>query len=266
MLLTVVFGIALILAGSFIYLGTYSHADPSVSRYLQNGSVQNGSGQNGHGQNGSGQKGSVQNDSKVTVTETENGYRFDGPGKDSAVIFYPGAKIEATAYAPLLYHLAEQGKDCFLVEMPFRFAMLDSDAAGRLTEEYDYRDWYLMGHSLGGAIASNYVAEHPQGIRGLILLAAYPMKSLNEQKSDNAAGDTGLLSIYGSRDGCLDRKVYAEKKALWPSGAKESVIDGGNHAQFGSYGKQRGDQHATISADEQQQITIDTILKWISRL
>ena len=36
----------------------------------------------------------------VTVTEMREGYFFDGPGTKKAMIFYPGAKVEETAYAP----------------------------------------------------------------------------------------------------------------------------------------------------------------------
>ena len=37
------------------------------------------------------------------------------------------------------------------------------------------------------------------------------------------------------------------------------AIDGGNHAQFGHYGKQKGDPDATISREEQQRIAVDAI-------
>ena len=37
------------------------------------------------------------------------------------------------------------------------------------------------------------------------------------------------------------------------------AIEGGNHAQFGHYGKQKGDPDATISREQQQKITTDAI-------
>ena len=49
----------------------------------------------------------------VTVTQIDEGYWFDGPSEDKALIFYPGAKVEETAYAPMMKSLAEQGVDCF---------------------------------------------------------------------------------------------------------------------------------------------------------
>ena len=40
-------------------------------------------------------------------------------------------------------------------------------------------------------------------------------------------------------------------------------IEGGNHAQFGNYGKQKGDIDATITAKEQQNITVEAIIDFI---
>jgi len=37
------------------------------------------------------------------------------------------------------------------------------------------------------------------------------------------------------------------------------TIEGGNHAQFGSYGPQPGDNEATISAQEQLDQTVEAI-------
>jgi len=44
---------------------------------------------------------------------------------------------------------------------------------------------------------------------------------------------------------------FDETKALLPDDTQYVVIDGGNHAQFGSYGLQAGDNESTISPEEQ---------------
>jgi hypothetical protein len=192
----------------------------------------------------------------VQVIKTEEGYLFDGSGEDTALIFYPGAKVEATAYAPLLYELAENGIDCFLVEMPYRLAIFGKDKADEIlqNEEYqNYTTWYLAGHSLGGAMAASYTAENPDTIDALILLAAYPTKSLTEQE------DLIVLSIYGSEDGVLNMESLAKGREYMPEEYIEICIEGGNHANFGSYGTQDGDGKATITAKEQRMQTIDYI-------
>ena len=42
-------------------------------------------------------------------------------------------------------------------------------------------------------------------------------------------------------------------------------IEGGNHAQFGNYGPQKGDLPATISAEEQQAQAVDAITDFIAQ-
>lgn len=76
------------------------------------------------------------------------------------------------------------------------------------------------------------------------------------------AGEENLtvLSIYGSEDGVLNIGKVAEGKAIVCGEYRELVIEGGNHAQFGSYGEQAGDGKAKISAAEQWQRTAEFIL------
>lgn len=186
----------------------------------------------------------------VRVEKLDKGYHFDGPGDDAALIFYPGAKVEAEAYAPLLLHLAEEGMDTFLVRMPMRIAFLDPNAAGSIMNEFSYEHWLLAGHSLGGAVAASYASAHPDDLDGLVLLAAYPTKQL----------ETPLLSIYGSEDGCLERNVYDKDRIYWPETSIEVIIEGGNHAQFGDYGKQKGDKEARISAEEQWEQAVMAVI------
>lgn len=206
------------------YLGDYYHSE-GVSEYLSGSE-------------------------DVTVHQFMYGTFFDGPGEEDAMIFYPGAKVETDAYAPIMYQLAESGIDCFLVDMPFHMAFFGMNRAGEIMEAYSYENWYLGGHSLGGAMAANYAADHIGELRGLLLLAAYPTKNLS---------DSGLkvLMLYGSEDGVLHMDKVVSGRALLPEDSREVCIDGGNHAQFGSYGVQKGDGEAAISKEEQWKITVD---------
>ena len=60
-----------------------------------------------------------------------------------------------------------------------------------------------------------------------------------------------VASIYGSLDGVANLQKISDSKNLLPSTTTFIEIAGGNHAQFGSYGEQSGDNPAEISADEQ---------------
>ena len=170
------------------------------------------------------------------------------------MIFYPGAKVEYTAYVPLFFELAEQGVDCFLVEMPCNLAILGQNKAAGILKDYDYNQWYMAGHSLGGAMAASFSSEHLDEVDGLILLAAYPTKSLVKE-------DFTVVSVYGSEDRVVNMEKLEAGREYMPEDYTEICIDGGNHAWFGNYGKQDGDGAATISREEQQAQTVKAILE-----
>ena len=170
---------------------------------------------------------------------------FAPPDSRAGLIFYPGGKVEHTAYAPLMRACAEKGILCVLVKMPCNLAVLDANAADGIAEQYpDIDVWYIGGHSLGGAMAAAYAADHSGGLDGLILLAAYSTEELNGSGLE-------VLSVYGSEDRVLDWEKYEGYRGNLPSGAVEIVIDGGCHAGFGSYGSQKGDGTPAITGEEQ---------------
>lgn len=162
--------------------------------------------------------------------------------------------MEEAAYSPLLSELADNGLCCILVKMPFRLAVLRPDAAQQVMEDFPgIRNWYIGGHSLGGAMAADFAVSKGQNLCGLILLAAYPTKSL---------GSLSVLFVYGSEDGVLDREKYSNARSLANS-FTEHVIEGGNHAGFGDYGPQKGDGAGWVSHEQQWQMTVQYILDFI---
>lgn len=172
----------------------------------------------------------------------------------AGLIFYPGCKVEHTAYAPLMRACAEQGIICALVKMPGNLAVLNADAADGLRQTHpEVTDWYIAGHSLGGAMD----AKHAEDFSGLILLAAYSTKDLTQTP-------LRVLSVYGSEDGVMNRDSYEKDRANLPADTTEIIIDGGCHAQFGCYGAQDGDGTPTISAAEQISQTSEAIAAFVA--
>ena len=196
-------------------------------------------------------------DETVHVMQTDYGWLFDGPSETSALIFYPGAKVEETAYEPLLRRFAENGMDICLVKMPLRFAFFGAGAAKGVMEQASYDHWYIGGHSLGGAMAANYAAAHPEEIDGIVLLAAYPTKAI----------DNSLLTIiiYGSEDTVINGERLEKSREYVPANSDYHMIQGGNHAQFGDYGEQKGDGIAGITAQEQQEETVSVVMRYLRR-
>jgi len=172
-------------------------------------------------------------------------------------IFYPGGKVEAMAYEPLMETCASEGILCILVEMPFHLAVFDIDAADGLQEMYpEVEEWYIGGHSLGGSMAASYLADTEDSYEGLILLGSYSTE-------DFSNSELNVLSVYGSEDQVLNREKYEESKINLPEDYTELEIEGGCHAYFGMYGSQDGDGRPTISNVEQIQITAESIREFV---
>lgn len=196
--------------------------------------------------------------SAVTVEQAENLTVFAPESPEAGFIFYPGGKVEHTAYAPLLLSLAQEDILCVLVQMPMNLAVLDVDAAEGLPERFpEVENWYIGGHSLGGSMAASYAAENAEDLDGLVLLAAY-------STADLTGTDLEVLSVYGDQDRVLNLEKYAQYLPNLPENTVEQVIPGGNHAQFGSYGPQEGDGEATISGKEQLAATVQSLLELIN--
>ncbi len=166
---------------------------------------------------------------------------------ETALIFYPGGKVEYTAYLPLLEGLRQNGITCMLVSMPFNYSIFNTKAALDIFPAFpEIEHWYIGGHSLGGISANIFATEHAQSIEGLILLGSYLYTDYPPQNT---------LTVYGSlEDGIANSLTYTENIV---------VLNGGNHAQFGNYGPQRGDAIATITAEEQQNATVQAITEFL---
>ena len=222
---SIVLALALIVGACAIYLGDYYRADhAAIGAFLPQG---------------------------TTWKEEPDGTVVFRP---EGLVFYPGGKVEHTAYVPLMQACAERGILCVLVEMPFNLAVLDINAADGIQREYpEIEDWYIGGHSLGGSMAASYLADHREDYKGLILLGSYSTEDLSDT-------DLAVLSVYGSEDTVMNRKKYDENRSNLPSDYTEYVIDGGCHAYFGMYGAQKGDGTPTVTNEEQIRLTAERIV------
>ncbi len=213
--------VAVVLGGFYIYTLDYYRADPAAKDIVESGD-------------------NIETDGNITVFYPE-------AKSNTGLIFYPGGKVEDDAYAPLLKELSNHGITCILVKMPFNLAVFNINAADKIYGKLpEISDWYICGHSLGGAMASSYMGNSSDKINGLILLGAYPVN------------DSSLptLAIYGSKDVKLDLTELA--------GVQNKLeIFGGNHAYFGYYGEQKGDGTALITREKQQEQTVNAILDFI---
>ncbi|MDX1377584.1 MAG: alpha/beta hydrolase [Anaerolineales bacterium] len=189
----------------------------------------------------------LESDERVIVKEDAGLITFEPVDTDfdTGFIFYPGGRVDYRAYAPVLNLIAERGYFVALVPAPLNLAFFNTNAAGQVMDLFpEMEHWVVGGHSLGGVAAASFSERNLSKVKGLVLWASYP--------SNDALRDSGIqaITIYGTNDMEGDEQINLAGDRL-PATAQFITIEGGNHAQFGSYGPQPGDQPATITPEEQ---------------
>lgn len=230
--ITVAALVLVLVIGCAVYVGDYYRADSAALEALQGSEA-------------------------VMVRQEDGMVVFQPQAPVAGFIFYPGGKVEYTAYAPLMLALAEQDILCVILQMRLNLAVLDVNAAAGIPEAFpEVSRWYIGGHSLGGSMAASFAAEHTDVFEGLVLLASYSTEKI-----------TGMdvLSICGSEDRVLNWEKKEAYRGNLPEETVELIIDGGNHALFGSYGLQDGDGQASISAQQQIRQTVAAFLAFLEQ-
>jgi hypothetical protein len=205
----------------------------------------------------------LQSDDAVLV-QTEPWLVFQPAGDllATGLILYPGARVDPRAYAPAARALAEEGYLVVIVPMPLNLAFFAPRRAGEVMAAFPrVEHWAVGGHSLGGAMAANFALTHPEAVKGLALWAAYPASG--DDLSDH---QLAVSSIYGTRDGVATPAEIDASRPLLPASTYWTAIEGGNHAQFGWYGPQPGDNDATITREEQQAQIVAATLQLLQQL
>jgi hypothetical protein len=200
----------------------------------------------------------LKSDSQVTVT-VDKFITFKPSNLQPATgfIFYPGGRVDARSYAAPLHAIAAQGYLVVLVPVRLNLAFFDINAAEPVFAAHpEITRWVVGGHSLGGVASEIFASSHSQ-INGLIFWASYP--------ADTSIKNSNLrvLSIYGTND-MAGMAKFDETAALNPADTQYVVIQGGNHAQFGDYGPQPGDNAATISRADQQSQVVSAVVSFLA--
>jgi pimeloyl-ACP methyl ester carboxylesterase len=212
----------------------------------------------------------LRSDERVRVNESRHVLSFTptGPMQPAALLFFPGGLVEPTAYAPMARAVAEEGYPVHLVKLPFRAAPLEAHQKAvfarirsLIAGSPAINRWIVGGHSRGGALAARFARDNADRIDGLLLVGtSHPRRfDLSHLKLD-------VTKVYATNDGLASEAEVKEYARNLPEGTHWVRIEGGNHAQFGWYGFQLGDQKATISRSEQQRKLVDATLAALQRV
>lgn len=196
------------------------------------------------------------------LIEAHRGFEFRPASRPvrTGFVFFPGAGVDVTAYAPEARAIAAQGYLVILVPVPGRAALGSQDRAAEVIAAHpEIMRWVIGGHSMGGAAAGLFFAAHEDLVQGLMLWAAYP------EAGDEIASGLVYL-IYGTRDGLATPTMVAEHRRLLPSDTQYVELNGADHNQFGWYESEPTDQVASISRATQQVLVAGATVHCLRRV
>ncbi|MGZ0711468.1 alpha/beta hydrolase (plasmid) [Coraliomargarita sp. W4R53] len=185
----------------------------------------------------------VQANPAITYTDTDSAIVLepaDG-ASELGLVYIPGAKVEAEAYAFKMSGLVEETGITVVITKPWlNLAFFDLRPLTTFTDlAPEVNTWAVGGHSLGGVKACMLAPDAD----ALALFGSYCANDLS-------GSGLPVISLSGSDDGLSTPEKVDDARALLPSDATMHQIDGANHAAFGDYGPQAGDGTATISDDD----------------
>lgn len=201
-------------------------------------------------------------DDKVSIVEDESKITFQASSANSKyeVIFFQGGLTDPYAYAPLCRGIAQNGFTCHLIKMDWRMPQWGYNKIIDLFE-LGLGDFILGGHSQGGKMAAQFVYENPGLLKGLFLLGTSHPRDVN--LSDR---NIPTIKLYAEYDGLASVAEVMENRSKLPAGSKLKVIRGGNHSQFGYLGKLLTDESASIQLEEQQQLTLQSLVSFFAEV
>ncbi|MGD9910643.1 MAG: alpha/beta hydrolase [Candidatus Izemoplasmatales bacterium] len=191
------------------------------------------------------------NTDSITIEEKSNSITYTVPNPSANILFIPGGLVNPHSYDYLNIQLALAGYNVTVYKPPFDLAILSPNAASRFLK--DDMDNIIIGHSLGGVVAS-MIASKSDLISKVILLGSYPIKDITDKQ---------VLILTAEFDLGMDQTKFDESLQYVNDNAIVFDIIGGNHAQFGWYGPQKGDGEADITTLDQQDIVIAKIIDFI---
>ncbi len=176
----------------------------------------------------------------------------------TGLVYYPGARVNPESYVPSAAETVA-GRDLVvvIVDTPLNLAVLGQSRADGAREPFPAIDsWAVGGHSLGGAMACRYAAANTADLDALVLHAAYCDRDISDT-------DLRALSVLDDSDGVIDTERERESRVNLPPETRIVGLSGVNHAGFGAYGTQRGDESVETDPREMRAAVGNVTGPWL---
>jgi hypothetical protein len=202
----------------------------------------------------------VWKDDRVSVQDAGDSVilRPTGESNGAGIVFIPGAKVDPYAYLATFDGVAAAGTTVVITKPTLNLAFFDTRPLSTFERHAPkVTAWAVGGHSLGGVRACQLATS--AGTKGLLLLGSYCANDLSSTKLD-------VLSLSATRDGLSTPAKIEAARHLLPDDTTLVAIQGADHAQFGHYGEQPGDNPATVSRSHTDRIITEQVARWVDSL
>jgi len=168
-LLVVVFVLICLVGGFLYYQNDYYRTDPAINQLLND-----------------------------TCVDEQEYYFCPGTNQENILIM-PGGKVEESAYLFMAEQLQQNGYNVYVSKSFLKLSIIDSSAAKEILNNGE--SFTVIGHSLGGTVASMLYEEYSSQINNIIFLGSYPYSNIK---------DVPTLAISASNDLILNQTSFNE--------------------------------------------------------
>lgn len=214
-------------------------------------------------------KNTFEDNGQVTIEISKDKITFtaNNSNRINEIIFFQGGLTDPKAYAPLCRQIAENGFTCHLIKMNWRMPQWDYTKIAKMFN-LKKGNYIIGGHSQGSKMASQFVYENPNLMKGLFLLGtSHPILGTSHPRDfDLSERILSTIKLYAEFDGLASIPEVMENKNKLPKNTELVKINGGNHSQFGHLGKLLTDETAEIDLAEQQRLTIGKLTVFFTRI
>lgn len=165
-----------------------------------------------------------------TVAEEPDGTLVFTPASANGrgLLIFHGALIKPRSYAKTAAYFAGAGYTVFIPAGPTRLSIRAVDSAAARLPAFGVREWFLLGHSMGGFASLDLLARHRPPVTGVALWAT-------AMPADFSGLDVPMLMLWGDRDGLMPKERFAEARERLPAATEFVTVPGANHQDFAMY-------------------------------
>lgn len=174
------------------------------------------------------------------------------------IVIMHGALIMPQSYAKSAAFFARLGYTVYLPNGRGRLSITAVDKVAERLQEFDIKDWFFIGHSMGGMASLETISRHAINAKAVALWATAMPRNYSDQK-------VPILFIWGDNDGLLPIERFRIGQSNLPADVEYVTLPGANHKNFAMYTHQFFDNDATIDWMEQIDFANQTTADFFAR-